>query len=155
MTICNTLLHAHVLFYSPLLQEQNNGQHTTPLPQPVKEWMLVFQCNADLQSGTDSQQDVNWTIAAQSYPNLEEALSFISRQCQAAGEHVFITSASPNSLEGSSCKCRLQSNSTTKLSTNHHYELFCQAQLIQESHTSFIVSDDFFTTSSVLQHQLA
>ena len=56
--------------------------------------------NSDLQPSTDSQQDVDWTQAAQSYPNVEEAPSFISQQRQAAGERVFTTSADPQYLQG-------------------------------------------------------
>ena len=62
--------------------------------------MLVCQRNSDLQPSTDSQQDVDWTQAAQSYPNVEEAPSFISQQRQAAGERVFTTSADPQYLQG-------------------------------------------------------
>ena len=62
--------------------------------------MLIFQRNTDLQPNTDSQQDIDWTLASQSYPNLEEAPSFISQQRQVAGEHVFTTSADPQNLQG-------------------------------------------------------
>ena len=62
--------------------------------------MLICQRNTDLQPNTDSQQDIDWTLASQSYPNLEEAPSFISQQRQAAGEHVFTTSADPQNLQG-------------------------------------------------------
>ena len=62
--------------------------------------MLVCQRNSDLQPNTDSQQEIDWTLASQSYPNVEEAPSFISQQRQAAGEHVFTTSANPQNLRG-------------------------------------------------------
>ena len=62
--------------------------------------MLICQRNTDLQPNTDSQQDIDWTLASQSYPNVEEAPSFISQQRQAAGEHVFTTSADPQNLQG-------------------------------------------------------
>ena len=62
--------------------------------------MLICQRNTDLQPNTDSQQDIDWTLASQSYPNLEEAPSFISQQRQVAGEHVFTTSADPQNLQG-------------------------------------------------------
>ena len=62
--------------------------------------MLICQRNTDLQPNTDSQQDIDWTLASQSYPNVEEAPSFISQQRQAAGEHVFTTSANPQNLQG-------------------------------------------------------
>ena len=91
-------LHAHTVL--PLIQEQDNDQHTSPPSRPVEEWMLICQRNTDLQPNTDSQQDIDWTLASQSYPNLEEAPSFISQQRQVAGEHVFTTSADPQNLQG-------------------------------------------------------
>ena len=62
--------------------------------------MLVYQRNTDLQPSTDSQQDINWTLAAQLYTNMEEAPSFIAQQRQADGEHVFTTTAYPRNLQG-------------------------------------------------------
>ena len=62
--------------------------------------MLICQRNTDLQPNTDSQQDIDWTLASQSYPNVEEAPSFISQLRQAAGEHVFTTSADLQNLQG-------------------------------------------------------
>ena len=62
--------------------------------------MLICQRNTDLQPNTDSQQDIDWTLASQSYPNVEEAPSFISQQRQVAAEHVFTTSADPQNLQG-------------------------------------------------------
>ena len=62
--------------------------------------MLICRQNADLQPSIDTQEDMDWTLAAQSYPNLEEAPSFISQQRQAAGQHVFTTTANPANLQG-------------------------------------------------------
>ena len=62
--------------------------------------MLICQHNTELQPNTDSQQDIDWTQAAQTYPNVEEAPSFISQQRQAAGQHIFTTSADPQNLQG-------------------------------------------------------
>ena len=62
--------------------------------------MLICQRNTDLQPNTDSQEGIDWTLASQSYPNLEEAPSFISQQRQAAPEHVFTTFADPLNLQG-------------------------------------------------------
>ena len=59
--------------------------------------MLICQQNADLQPSMDG---IDWTLAAHSYPTLEEAPSFISQQKQAAGQHVFTTSANPANLQG-------------------------------------------------------
>ena len=62
--------------------------------------MLVCQHSNVLQPTSDSQDDIDWTQTAQSYPNLEEAPSFLSQQRQAAGEHMFTTSANPQNLHG-------------------------------------------------------
>ena len=59
--------------------------------------MLICQQNADLQPSMDTQDGIDWTLAA---PTLEEAPSFISQQRQAAGQHVFTTSANPANLQG-------------------------------------------------------
>ena len=83
-----------------LLQEQDNIQHNITPSRPVEEWMLICQRNTDLQPNTDSQPDIDWTLDAQSYPNVDEAPSFISQQRQAAVQHVFTTSADPQNLQG-------------------------------------------------------
>ena len=62
--------------------------------------MLICQQNADLQPSMDTQDGIDWTLAAHSYPTLEEAPSFISQQRQAAGQHLFTTSANPANLQG-------------------------------------------------------
>ena len=84
---------------SPLQNQEPGHDHARP-SQPIEEWMLTCQCNTDLQPHTDSQHDVDWTHAAQSYPNLEEALSFISQQRQMPGHRVFTTTANPANLQG-------------------------------------------------------
>ena len=58
--------------------------------------MLICQLNADLHT----QEDIDWTLAAQSYPNLEEAPRFITEQRQAAAQHAFTTTADPCKLQG-------------------------------------------------------
>lgn len=65
--------------------------------------MLVFQRSSDLQPGLDSQ-DFDWTRGAQSYPNIEEAPTFITSQRQAASERVGRSSASPQNLVGTQLK---------------------------------------------------
>ena len=62
--------------------------------------MLICQRTGDQQPDTSSQEDFDWTAAAQSYPNLEEAPTFISRQRQQATPRVFTTTASPDNLQG-------------------------------------------------------
>ena len=46
--------------------------------------MLICRQNQDMQPSMNTQEDVDWTEAAQSYPNIDEALSFIAQQRQAA-----------------------------------------------------------------------
>ena len=62
--------------------------------------MLICHHNSSIQPNTDSQQEIDWTLSSQSYPNVEEAASFVSQQRQAAAEHVFTTSANPQNLCG-------------------------------------------------------
>ena len=62
--------------------------------------MLVCRQNQHSEPDVSSNEDVDWTLAAQSYPNLAEAPSFISQQRQAAEERIFTTSASPHNLQG-------------------------------------------------------
>ena len=72
--------------------------------------MLICQRTGDLQPDSSSQEDFNWTAAAQAYPNLEEAPTFIARNRQQAAPHTFTTSASPDSLQG----CQLEVYTTVK-----------------------------------------
>ena len=62
--------------------------------------MLICQQNANFQPSTDTLDDVDWTQAAQAYPNIEEAPSFITRQQQTGEEYTFSTSANPLNLQG-------------------------------------------------------
>ena len=62
--------------------------------------MLICQRNNDLQPALDSQEEVNWTLADQTYPNLDEAPSFVSHQRQQAAQHAFTTFADPCSPRG-------------------------------------------------------
>ena len=48
----------------------------------------------------ETQEDIEWTSSTQSYPNIDEAPSFISQHRQAAGQHVFTTTANPANLQG-------------------------------------------------------
>ena len=61
----------------------------------MEEWMLICQCNADLQPNTHPQEDFDWTQGAQAYPNLEEMPTFITWQRESAAEHTFTTFADP------------------------------------------------------------
>ena len=62
--------------------------------------MLVCQRNADLQQNIESEQEVDWTHAAQAYANIEEMPSFISQQHESAAQRAFTTSADPQQLQG-------------------------------------------------------
>ena len=62
--------------------------------------MLVCQHSVDLQQGTSSQPEVDWSQAARAYPNLEEMPSFIARQRQSAPQTMFTTTADPQQLQG-------------------------------------------------------
>ena len=61
--------------------------------------MLICERTGDQQPDSSSQEDFDWTAAAQSYPNLEETPTFISRQRQQAAPRVFTTTASPDYLQ--------------------------------------------------------
>ena len=83
--------------------------------------MLVCQRTANLQPDSSLQEDFDWTAAAQSYPNLEEAPTFITRNRQQAAPRTFSTSASPDTLQGrqlevyTTVKDHFDSNSPTPL----------------------------------------
>ena len=55
---------------------------------------------ADLQRDTNSQPEIDWTHAAEAYPNLEEMPSFIAHQRESANQHAFTTTADPQQLQG-------------------------------------------------------
>ena len=74
--------------------------HSQPPTRAVEEWMLVCQRNADIHPNTNSDQEVDWTHAAQAYTNLEEMPSFISQQRQSAAQRAFTTTADPQRLQG-------------------------------------------------------
>ena len=62
--------------------------------------MLICRNNADLQPSTNSPENVDWTTAAQEYPNVEEMPTFISRHRESTAQHTFTTSADPERLQG-------------------------------------------------------
>ena len=62
--------------------------------------MLICQRNADLQPNTDSQEDMDWTQAAQAHPNLAEMPTFVIQQRQSAAGHSFTTSTDSQHLQG-------------------------------------------------------
>ena len=80
----------------------------------------MCQRNADLQPNTESEQEVDWTHAAQAYTNIEEMPSFISRQRVSAGQRAFTTSADHNNSKESSSKSTLLYSSIWKLKDHRH-----------------------------------
>ena len=70
-----------------------------PPSRATEDWMLICRQNAEMQHSMDTQEDIDWTASAQSYPNIDEAPSFISQQRQAATRHVFTTTANSANLQ--------------------------------------------------------
>ena len=62
--------------------------------------MLICQCRAELQREIGSENEVDWSQAAQTYQNIEEMPSFISRQRQSTTQPTFTTTANPEQLQG-------------------------------------------------------
>ena len=90
------------------------------------KWTLLgelWKCGCSYASAVvtvtvNTDDDFDWTAASQSYPNLEEALVFISRQRQEAPQQVFTTSASPDNPDTAGCLQR--SPDTMRAITLHH-----------------------------------
>lgn len=72
--------------------------------------MRICQRAVDIQPDTSSEEDFDWTAAAQSYPNHEEEPTFVSRSSHQAEPHTFTTSASAENLQG----CQLEVYTTVK-----------------------------------------
>ena len=83
-----------------LPQEQSDQQPNQGPTRAVEEWMFICRSSADLQPSTESQDDVDWSAGSQSYPNVEEMPTFISRYHESAGQHLFTTSSDPQHLRG-------------------------------------------------------
>ena len=83
-----------------LPQEQSDQQPNQQTTRAVEVWMLIYRNSTDLQPSTESQDDVDWSAGSQSYPNVEEMPTFISRHRESAGQHLFTTSADPQHLQG-------------------------------------------------------
>lgn len=92
-----TLIRVH-----HFLQDDDHQQQATHTrPQRLKEeWMLICQMAADLQPDISTHEEFDWTAAAQSYSNLDDTPSFISRNRQQVGPHTFNTSVNPANLQG-------------------------------------------------------
>ena len=92
-------MNCQLVSLSSFPQEQTETQYSQPPTRAVEEWMLVCQRNADLQPNIESEQEVDWTRAAQAYANIKEIPSFISRQRESAAQRAFTTSADPRQLQ--------------------------------------------------------
>ena len=66
--------------------------------------MLICLQNGDLQPNMNTQEDNYWTLAAQSYLDVDEAPSFIAQQRQTSAQYIFTPTANPANLQ-SSCRC--------------------------------------------------
>ena len=62
--------------------------------------MLICERNSELQLAVSTQEEYDWLAPTQSYPNIEEAASFISQHQQQATPTPFTTTATPENLQG-------------------------------------------------------
>ena len=65
--------------------------------------MLICEHVSQLQPDVYTPEDYDWLAEARSYPNIEEAASFISQQKQRATPTPFSTTATPDNLQGRQC----------------------------------------------------
>ena len=71
------------------------------MPRDTDDWMLLCQRHLESQQTTSSSSEHHdWTLAAQMYPNLHEAPSFISQHQQTTDQPTFTTTARPELLCG-------------------------------------------------------
>lgn len=64
------------------------------------QWMLICQRCTEFQPAMEIQDDFDWTTSAQSYPDLDEAPSFITQQQQTVQQTAFTITADPSNLSG-------------------------------------------------------
>ena len=83
-----------------LFQEQTR---TRPV-RATEEWMLICQRNADLQPEFNSDNGCKWSESSDSYSNLEELPTFLSRHRQTAAPRTYTTTANPHLLQGKQLK---------------------------------------------------
>ena len=62
------------------VEESIEDEHETP--QVIQDWMLICQYNAEFAQSTTDEQDCDWSLAADAYPDLLELPSFIAQQRQ-------------------------------------------------------------------------
>ena len=67
------------------LEEDNEiEQHQRTSSTSVEEWMLLCQRNAHHQPTANSQEDIDWTIAAQSYAGIDQIHNHTTAVCDRA-----------------------------------------------------------------------
>ena len=115
--------------------------------------MLICQQNAHLQPSMDTQEDIDWTLATQSYPDLEEAPSFITQQRQAAGQHIFTTTADPHNLQGKQLQVYTTVQQHQTANSPPPLRMIASGTAGTGSHTSSIAYDFSCRTSWWLQLQ--
>ena len=65
--------------------------------------MLICEHVSQLQPDVYTPEDYDWLAEARSYPNIEEAASFISQEKQKTTPTPFSTTATPDNLQGRQC----------------------------------------------------
>ena len=104
-TVLSDTMHMHCIMavIMVFLQEQEDGQATTIIAtyrgvdadmSPACS-MLTYS-----PAWTRRRASTGHWLPSHIYPNIEEAPSFISQQCQAAGQHTITTTADPHNLPG-------------------------------------------------------
>ena len=63
-------MNCQLVSLSSFPQEQTETQYSQPPTRAVEKWMFVCQRNADLQPNIESEQEVDWTRAAQAHANI-------------------------------------------------------------------------------------
>ena len=91
----------------PSDEEEQTGEtenvSSAARPNDTEDWMHICQNRPGFQQPNSraNSEDFDWTLAAQSYPNLREAPSFIAQQQQASNiDPTFTTTAKPELLCG-------------------------------------------------------
>ena len=113
--------------------------------------MLLCQRNSDLQPDSSSQDDFNWTAAAKSYPNLEEAPLMITRNRQQTAPRVFTTTCDPDNLQGTQLEVY---TAVRDHFTNNSPTPPSRALLVLASHTSSSACNCYSVTHSRWLHPL-
>ncbi len=74
-----------------------DGEHQ----RPIDDWMLLCQRQPNLGTAQGDSEQVDWCLAANAYPNLEEAPYFLARQRETFEVTSFHSSSvDPGDLQG-------------------------------------------------------